>query len=223
MLVSFHAKNDNHSEHNEGEPIRHFADNTYSLGIEDIYKAGTRLSFIPGMSYNLRKSLQAQDFNSTDSTISYYPKNQNNAFNTQLATYYKISNTISLNFNIAYKSRFATMKDRYSYRMGTAIPNPDLLSETALNLELGSTIEIADKVNFRPELFYSHLYNTIQMVSNVQPGLSQMQNTGESVFKGIDLSLVYQPVTVLNLYAAYSYIQRKNISNPEILFIDVPR
>ena len=174
------------------------------------------------MSYNLRKSLQAQDFNSTDSTISNYPKNQNNAFNTQLATYYKISNTISLNFNIAYKSRFATMKDRYSYRMGTAIPNPDLLSETAINLEIGSTIEIDDKLNFRPELFYRHLFNTIQMVSNVQPGLSQMQNTGESVFKGVDLSLVYQPLTVLNIYAAYSYIQRKNISIPEIQFIDLP-
>ena len=60
------------------------------------------------------------------------------------------------------------------------------------------------------------------MVSNVQGDLSQMQNTGESVFKGIDLSFVYKPVSVLNIYAAYSYIQRKNISNPDILFTDVP-
>ena len=101
------------------------------------------------------------------------------------------------------------MKDRYSYRNGTALPNPDLKSETALNLELASTIELADKLNFRPELFYSRLNNTIQMVSNVQGDLSQMQNTGEAVFKGIDLSLVYQPVTVLNIYAAYSYISVK--------------
>ena len=60
------------------------------------------------------------------------------------------------------------------------------------------------------------------MVSNVQGDLSQMLNTGESVFKGIDISIVYQPLTVLNIYAAYSYIQRKNISNPDILFTDVP-
>ena len=222
LRASFHAKNDNHSEHNEGEPVRHFADNTFSLGIENVYKPGSKLSFIPGMSYNLRKSLRAEDYNSTDTTISNYPKNQNDALNAQLATYYKISKDINLSFNIAYKSRFATMKDRYSYRMGTSISNPDLTSETALNLELASTIEIADKLNFRPELFYSHLNNTIQMVSNVQGDLSQVQNTGEAVFKGIDLSLVYQPVTVLNIYAAYSYIQRKNISNPDILFTDVP-
>jgi len=222
LKVSLHAKNDNHSEHNEGEPVRHFADNTFSFGIEDIYTAGSKLNFIPGISYNLRKSLRAEDYNSSESTISNYPKNQNDALNAQLVTYYKISEAINISFNIAYKSRFATMKDRYSYRNGSAIPNPDLHSETAINLELASTIELADKLNFRPELFYSHLYNTIQMVSNVEGDLSQMQNTGESVFKGIDLSFVYKPVTVLNIYAAYSYIQRHNISNPDILFTDVP-
>jgi iron complex outermembrane recepter protein len=222
LKASLHAKNDNHSEHNEGEPVRHFADNTFSLGIEDIYKAGSKLNFIPGMSYNLRKSLRAEDYNSSDSTISSYPKNQNDALNVQLATYYKISNTLNLSFNIAYKSRFATMKDRYSYRNGSAIPNPDLRSETAINLELASTLELGDKLNFRPELFYSHLYNTIQSVSNVVEDLSQMQNTRESIFKGIDLSFVYKPASVINLYATYSFIQRKNISNPEILFTDVP-
>ena len=219
---SLHAKNDNHSEHNDGEPVRHFADNTFSLGIENVYKAGNKLSFIPGLSYNLRKSLKAEDYNSSNDSISNYPANHNAALNAQLATYYMVSDAINLSFNIAYKSRFATMKDRYSYRNGTALPNPDLKSETALNLELGSTIEIADRLNFKPELFYSHLNNTIQMVSNVQGDLSQMLNTGESVFKGIDLSIVYQPLSVLSIYAAYSYIQRKNISNPDILFTDVP-
>ena len=187
-----------------------------------IYKTGNKLSFIPGMSYNLRKSLRAEDFIPTDTTISSYRKNQNDAFNVQLATYYKISNEIELNFNVAWKSRFATMKDRYSYHLGTTLHNPDLKSETALNLELASTLEISDKLNFRPELFYSHLNNTIQMVSNVQDDLSQMQNTGEAVFKGFDLSLVCQPVTVLKIYVAYSYIRCKNLSNPDILFTDVP-
>ena len=222
LRASLHAKNDNHSEHNEGDPIQHFADNTFSLGIENVYKPGSKLSFIPGVSYNLRKSLRAEEYNSDADSISNYPKNKNDALNAQLATYYKISDAINLSFNIAYKSRFATMKDRYSHRNGSAIPNPDLLSETAINLELASTIELGDKLNFRPELFYSHLNNTIQMVSNVVEDLSQMQNTGESVFKGIDLNVVYQPASVINLYATYSYIRRKNISNPDILFTDVP-
>jgi iron complex outermembrane receptor protein len=104
LRASLHAKNDNHSEHNEGEPVRHFADNTFSLGIENVYKPGNKLSFIPGMSYNLRRSLRAEDYNSTDFTISNYPKNQNDALNAQLATYYRISNAVKLSFNIAYKT-----------------------------------------------------------------------------------------------------------------------
>ena len=223
LRFSIHGKNDNHSEHNDDEPVRHFADNTWSLGIENVYKPNNKVSFIPGLCYNLRQSLQAEDYNSNDNSISNYPKNHNDALNAQIATYYTISNTINLSFNVAYKSRFATMKDRYSYRLGTAIPNPDLKSETAINLELASTIEIGSKLNFRPEVFYSLLNNTIQMVSNVQDDLSQMQNTGEAEFKGIDLSLVYQPITLINIYAAYSYIQRKNISDPDILFTDVPK
>jgi iron complex outermembrane receptor protein len=126
LRASLHIKNDNHSEHNEGEPVRHFADNTWSIGVDNVYKPTIKLSFIPGVSYNLRNSLKAEDYNSTRDTIINYPANKNDAFNTQVATYYKISNAINVSFNIAYKSRFATMKDRYSYRMGTAIPNPDL-------------------------------------------------------------------------------------------------
>ncbi len=220
--ASVHAKNDNHSEHNDAEPVRHFADNTFSLGAEDVYKPTDKLSFIPGISYNLRKSIRAEDYHSADSTVSNYPKNQNDALNAQLAAYYTISKIWNVSFDIAWRSRFATMKDRYSYRNGTALPNPDLKSETALNMELASTITPGEKINIRPELFYSRLNNTIQMVSNVVGDLSQMQNTGEAVFKGIDLSLVYQPFTAFNFYAAYSYIERKNISNPGILFTDVP-
>jgi iron complex outermembrane receptor protein len=222
LRFSIHAKNDNHSEHNDDEPVRHYADNTWSAGSENVYKPNNKLSFIPGISYNLRNSLQAEDYKSNDNSISDYPKNKNDALNAQFATYYTISDAVNLNFNLACKSRFATMKDRYSYRLGVAIPNHELESETAVNLELASTIEITGKLNFRPELFYSRLNNTIQMVSNVQDDLSQMQNTGEAEFKGIDLSFVYQPITDLRLYNAYSYIQRKNISNPDILFTDVP-
>jgi iron complex outermembrane recepter protein len=220
--ASLHFKNDNHSEHNEGEPVRHFSDNTWSLGVEDIFSPGQKLRLIPGLSYNLRKSLRAEDYNPTDKTISNYSSNNNDALNAQLATYYNLSKVLNLSFNIAFKSRFATMKDRYSYHLGTALPNPGLRSETALNLELATVIMIDDKLNIKPELFYSRLGNTIQMVSNVQDDLSQMQNTGKSEFKGIDLSVAYQPVPVLNFYAAYSYIDRRNLSNPDILFIDVP-
>jgi iron complex outermembrane receptor protein len=222
LKMSVHLKNDNHSENNEGEPVRHTADNTISIGIENIYVPSKKITIIPGLSYNFRNSIKAEDYDSKNNVISLLPKNFNDAINAQIATYYKISNSINTNFNIAYKNRFATMKDRYSYRAGSAIPNPNLISESALNLELGANFKIGDYLIFQPELFYNRIFNTIQIVNNVQDDLYQMQNTGNSEYKGGDLTLTYIPTRSITVYGVYSYIKCLNISNPELLFTDIP-
>ncbi len=222
MKFSSHMKNDNHSEHNEGEDVTHIADNTISFGLEDIYKPTEKLTFIPGVSYNLRESFRAEYYDPAEDAIVEFPANANDAINVQLATYYSFSKAIETNFNVAYKNRFATMKDRYSYRIGRALPNPNLKSERALNLELAATFSIAQKLSLRPEFFYSRLSNTIQLVSYVQDDLSQMQNTGSSEFAGVDFTLTYRPLNDLRFYTVYSYIKRTNLSNPEIVFVDVP-
>ncbi len=222
LKFSAHLKNDNHSEHNEGEDVTHISDNTISFGLEDVYRPTDKLTLIPGVSYNVRQSLKAEYYNPEDDAMVEFPANTNDAFNAQLATYYRFSKDVHANFNIAYKNRFATMKDRYSYRIGRALPNPDLKSERALNLELAATFLIAQKFTVKPELFYSRLSNTIQLVSYVQDDLSQMQNTGSSEFVGADLTLTYQPLDDLRFYTVYSYIKRTNLNNPEILFVDVP-
>jgi iron complex outermembrane receptor protein len=223
LKLSAHLKNDNHGEHNEREPTRHMVDNTYSFSVEDIYKPTLKLVLIPGIGYHIRKSVKAEIFNSTDRTIVELPDNASDAFNMQLAAYYKFSGSLNTNFNVSYKTRFATLKDRYSYRLGTSLPNTDLKSEAALNFELSFTISMAENLNVRPEFFYSYLFNTIQLVSNVQEDISQMQNTGSSEFSGADLSLIYQPIENVRLQVVYSQIKRKNLSNPEILFTDVPK
>jgi iron complex outermembrane recepter protein len=222
LKLSAHLKNDNHSEKNNEEPFRHYADNTWSVSLENTYKPGAKLSFIPGISYNYRQSLRAENYNSKDTTISDFPSNGNGAINAQLSSAYAVSNKLSLILNISEKTRFATMKDRYSYKLGTALPNPDLKAENSLNLELSARIKLSDRLHLSPEIFMSDLNNTIQSVSNVQGDLFQMQNTGRARFAGADITADYQPVTGLDLYAAYSYISRKNLSNSALLFTDVP-
>ena len=222
LRFSMHLKNDHHREHNQGDPEVHIADNTFSVGAEDVFTLVPKLTFIPGVSYNLRKSISAESYDFVKDSIISFPNNTNDAFNAQFACYYDISEKLSANFNVAYKNRFATMKDRYSYRIGKSIPNPDLKTERALNLELAGNIRAAKNLNIRPEVFYSHLTNTIQPVSNVSGDLYQMQNTGSSFFAGTDLSVKYTPVKNFALNAVYSFIRRNNLSNPDILFIDVP-
>lgn len=222
LKIAVHLKNDVHREHNEGDPIIHFSDNTFSYAIEDEFSPSDKLKFIPGISFNTRKSLIAEYYNSNTSNISDFPENNDIAKNLQIATYYKFSDNCNLSFTTALKSRFATMKDRYSYKMGFAIPNPNLKTETAINFEIASKFKIINVINFEPAIFYSRLNNTIQMVDNVEPNISQMQNTGEAEFYGTDFSFNFLILNNLTLNTNYTYIQRNNITNPDLKFTDVP-
>lgn len=223
LKFAVHYKNDTHRENNEGEAVQKFSDNTFSFGIEDVFLPTEKIKIIPGISYNIRNSIIAEDYNSETNVISELPKNKSNATNAQIALYYNLLDKFNLSFTTAHKTRFATMKDRYSYKMGRAIPNPDLKVETAMNYEIASQIKLIDKITFEPAIFYSQLNNTIQMVDNVLPGISQQQNTGKAEFYGADFTLELKIMKNLHLKTNYTYIQRKNISNPDLKFTDVPK
>jgi iron complex outermembrane receptor protein len=222
LKFAVHYKNDTHREYNEGEPQRTVADYTISIGAEEVFSLIKKLKIIPGISYNMRNSLLAQEYNPTSKEVSELPENKNSATNIQIAFYYNICRNVELKFTSAKKTRFATMKDRYSYKIGTAIPNPDLDAESAYNFEFGSQIHVNEKFVISPSVYYSALRNTIQFINNVQPGISQMQNTGKSMFYGADFSLLYKIHKSLSFNLNYTFILRKNVTNPELKFTDVP-
>ncbi|WP_163400566.1 TonB-dependent receptor plug domain-containing protein [Flavobacterium fluviatile] len=216
-------KEDVHRENNAGEPVRRFDDQTITIGLEDIYKVTAKFTVIPGVSYNSRENKQAQDYNSTTKAISDYPNaGKSEALNAQIGLFYQFTELQKLGASVSQKTRFATIKDRYSYRMGTAIPNPDLKPETALNYELNYNVQFFGKLNFQTAIFYSSLTNVILSISNVEPGKSQMQNFGEAEYKGIEAQLSYTPIQKLIITANYTYLERKNITNPAVHFTDVP-
>ncbi|RED24558.1 iron complex outermembrane receptor protein [Flavobacterium cutihirudinis] len=223
LKLAFHFKEDVHRENNLREPVRHFVDNTVLVGIEDVYKVNSKFTVIPGVSYNIRKNIEAEDYNSTTKVISDYPSAEaSDAFNAQIGLFYQLNETQKLGATVSQKTRFATIKDRYSYRMGTAIPNPDLKPEKATNYEVNYTANIFDKITFQTALFYSELSDAILSVSNVEPGKSQMQNFGKAEYKGIEAQLNYPILENLSFNVNYTYIERKNITNPTIHFTDVP-
>lgn len=221
--VAFHFKEDVHRENNLGEPVRHFVDNTILIGIEDIYKISSKLTLIPGVSYNIRKNKEAEDYNSTTKVISDYPKaDASDAYNAQIGLFYQLKDQQKLGATVSQKTRFATIKDRYSYRLGTAIPNPDLKPEKATNYEINYTVTAFKKLTFQTALFYSSLSDAILSVSNVVPGKSQMQNFGKAEYKGIEAQINYEILQNLSVNFNYTYLERKNITDPTIHFTDVP-
>lgn len=223
LKIAFHFKEDVHRENNLGEPVRYFIDNTVLVGIEDVYKVNSKFTIIPGISYNIRKNKRAEDYNSTTKKISDYPSaDASDAFNAQVGFFYQLNNEQKLSATVSQKTRFATIKDRYSYRMGTAIPNPDLKPEKAVNYELNYSAGLFDKLTFQTSLFYSSLSDAILSVSNVQPGKAQMQNFGKAEYRGVEAQLNYAALENLSFNFNYTYIERKNITNPTIHFTDVP-
>jgi iron complex outermembrane receptor protein len=223
LKIAFHFKEDVHRENNLGEPVRNFIDNTILIGIEDVYKISNKFTLVPGVSYNIRKNKEAEDYNSTTKVISDYPTaDASDAFNAQIGFFYQLNENQKLGATVSQKTRFATIKDRYSYRMGTAIPNPDLKPEKAVNYEINYTANLFSKITFQTAVFYSSLTDAILNVSNVAPGKSQMQNFGEAEYMGIEAQLNYLLLQNLAFNVNYTYVERNNLTDPTIHFTDVP-
>jgi hypothetical protein len=68
-----------------------------------------------------------------------FPRNNVWAYNPQAGLFYALTESGKAHFTYARKTRLPTIKDRFSYRMGQAVPNPDLREERSDNLEAGYT------------------------------------------------------------------------------------
>ncbi|SEI45760.1 iron complex outermembrane recepter protein [Dyadobacter koreensis] len=215
-------KRDVHREHDLGEPVQGYIDNTMSVGIENTYQITPSLAVIPGISFNMRSSDKAQEYNATTKEITNFADSKNNAVNAQIGLFWDINTSHSVKGSVARKTRFATIKDRYSYRMGQAIPNPDLEAEAAVNFDLSYSGKIADKLSLQASIFNSNINDIIQQVDNVQPGRFQLQNAGKARFYGAEAGLDYRVISGLSIGSNYSFIKRKNKTNPAILFTNVP-
>jgi iron complex outermembrane receptor protein len=221
-------KQDVHREHNEGEPERTMSDKTLTLGMENEFRLLPSLTLLTGLSFNNRASIKAQNYNSTTKEITDYASNDNNAVNVQGGLQYRLNAVNSFNLAIARKTRFATTKDRYSYRLGTAIPNPDLEAEYTVNYELGYAGSFSNRLQVHAATFYSKINNTILSVSNVffdnirNVWQSQLQNVGKSEYLGVEAGAEYPVLPSLKAGVNYTYIRRNNLTNPSVRFTDVP-
>ncbi len=222
FTFSVHSKFDHHREFNEGELPRDFSDRSLSTGLDYTYKLSSSWELVSGASYQLRDGLRAEELDAAGSSIVSMETGSNAAWNAQLALRYRFSDQSHLEAFVARKSRFATMKERYSYKLGIALPNPDLKSERATHYELNYAFRSGKAFRLATSLYYIQLTDALLLVDQVFDGLGQMQNTGLSEFYGGDISVQWQAFSFMMMNANYSYIRRNNLSNPDIFFTDVP-
>ncbi len=228
LKTAFHAIHDHHREHNiypVEEPVRNFKDFTISLGMEDQITLTQKLHLTAGLGIHMKNNLQADNYDAQSDSISAFPGHTDQSINLLTGLQYNPGENHKLSVNLSRKNRFPTMKDRYSYRLGQSIPNPDLISEASWNMDLNYGYIPGSNLQMKTAVFYSHLQDAIQAVYDVDPensAIYQYQNTGTARFYGWEADLTWQALKDLNMAFQYTLTQRENLSNPELLFTDVP-
>ncbi|MGH7946991.1 MAG: TonB-dependent receptor plug domain-containing protein, partial [Opitutaceae bacterium] len=222
---ALHFKRDIHREHNVGQAVQAMRDETASAALEDTWQPRTEFSVVGGVSLERRRSREAQNRSGTGFVD--FPGNDNSNVNPQLAVFYTPVAGSAWHATIARKTRFPTLKDRYSYRMGQALPNPDLRPERALHYEVGYNGSLAWGLRLRAAAFLSDLREAIIQVDDVARTaagvpLFQLRNFGRVENRGVEIGLDQSPLQWLRWSASYTRLQRDNETNSAIRLTDTP-
>jgi iron complex outermembrane receptor protein len=219
-------KSDKHAETDDiGEPWERFEDRTWSIAAEYQLDVGSSSTLTTGLSFANQEGQRA-DQKLPDGSIVPFDTGSTDAVNGQVVLTRNFSDTVSGFGGYARKTRFPTIKDRYTSRFGSALPNPDLDPETSDNFELG--IEGADAgFTWKAALFYSRLEDAIESVSIPDsacssPPCTQFQNVAEQRNQGIELSAQLALGDAWMVSGNYTLLDRENVSAPDIRPLDTP-
>ena len=230
------------------QPWRRQSDQLISIGIHDSIIISSRIRATAGLSADHLDAKHAEDLQTTvtgsgkNAVIAYAvvpfecPGSTDNTsfsaclshewdFNPLASISYSVAETGNLFLTFAQKSHFPTLKDRYSYKNGKAIPNPTLKPEHTRNWSLGYSHAFARTTLVQLDVFRSDVYDAIQnaTVPEEYPGqcpamsggiCQQSVNVSEEVHQGIEFTLRSTPISWLTLDANYSFLNR-TISGPD--------
>lgn len=227
LRLAYHYKQDRHKESNPSIPSKQFEDVTTSLAFEDLFRLGRHWRLRLGASHDRRETREAYTYAKDDAGKNNWLAELSRAF----------GDTAEFYASLARKSRFPTIKDRYSFRLGTALANPALRPETALNAELGISGRPWGGAHVQAAVFRSRIEDLMQSVVVPAPGAcaagptpnvtcNQLQNVGRARHQGIELDLQQQLGQWYGEWrggASYTYLERRNESNPAIPLTDTPR
>lgn len=218
LQLALHYKDDRHTDRNPKSDTKHYRDVTTSLAVEDVIRLGAASRLRAGASYDQRKARE----------VYHWPTGSTHGVNALAEYVQELGQDRELFFSVARKTRFPTIKDRYSARMGSALPNPDLKPEHALHLELGMRGRAWEGARVEAALFHSRIDDLIQtvVVASDQCGGStcnQAQNIARARHQGVELSLEQKLGERWNLGASYTWLDRENLRDRGTRLTDSPR
>ena len=184
-----------------------------SIAVENTFAATDKLDLVAGLSHDENDLNKAQEFNTTAGLFEY-PTGGSDANNVQGAAYWAYAPDRQLRGVISSRTRFPTIFERFSTRFGSAIPNPNLEPERAVNYELGWSAQLSDGLDLSTALFYADVEDMIQTVVVVPtPQQTQTQNVGDGELYGVEVGVRAQLSDAFGIAANYTHLERE-INDP---------
>ncbi|MEN5387515.1 TonB-dependent receptor [Aliarcobacter skirrowii] len=225
LKLAFHAKQDTQKDKDKNQ-INKMKIDYFSIGLENTYKFTDNFRVIAGVSWDKDDVKEANNGSYKETgtkpyeNVKEFEHTSSNSFNPMLKFEYDIDDSFSTYAGIAKKTRFASLKDRYSFRLGRAIPNPELKPEKAINYELGAN-KIFENQGIKSAFFYSDVKDYIQS-EDIGGGLSQNKNIGKVKHMGYELEYFYSFNEILDFDASYSRLLAEDKEN-KVDITDVPK
>ena len=197
-----------------------YEDHTLSLGIEDTYTINSQWQALGGISYDRRTADKIYDTNTA--YLNMLSLETNSAYNPQAALIFSPDTTSKIRASVSQKTYMPSMKDRYSRKFNTSVPNVDLQNEVATHYELSYQKQLG-AFSTRLNGFFTRQDDAIQsVVYTPNPAYLQNQNVGSFDHLGVETELNYKS-DGLEAGGNYTYISVENRTNEAVKQIDVPK
>lgn len=220
--VAAHYRNDVHREFQASPalPVMHLTIPTYDVALEHEWHPLPALSLTPAYSYMIQPHETVQVYNSNIKSFSPIETDRSTANNAQLVATYQLDEGPALFAGVSRKTRFPTIKERFSGGLGSVIPNPGLKAESALHAEIGVE-EHTTMWGARVALFQSRLRDAIQSISLSPaacsvPPCTELENVGRQRNRGVELTGNYSPLENLHLTGEVDLVQIDFLNNPTL-------
>lgn len=228
--IASHYKYDVHRESQTAPalPEQRLELPTYDLAIEHEWRISPAFSLTPGYSHMVQPDRTVQVYNAATQAFVPVSVDQSDADNAQLLGTYQLDERNSFLAGISRKTRFPTLKERFSGGLGTTVPNPGLEAERAMHYEIAYRLR-ADRWGMKLALYQADLDDAIESVTITPPippctgtNCTQLQNVGEQRNRGIELSADWSPLSTLQLEGQINVLDRDNRSSPAIKPTNTP-
>lgn len=260
--VFAHFKSDNHHETNTtndtakaattqvflGKPDLEFEDRTHGAGIEGAVALPWNLTFAPGAAWNFRSAERADNLlnpSGYDYSVVSFPLASADMWDAQGTLRWTPNTAHQIRASVSSRTHFPTIKDRYSYKLGSAIPNPDLKAERALQIEFGYATRPLPWLSLEASVWEAWITDALVTASKVGPaGEGQTRNAGHVRHGGpewlgdagsgfalpapelaarADCPWKAPGLARLEISGSWSYLLRRDLDNASFRFVDQPR